>query len=87
LVTPGREDGPTESEGASTGTMLRVPTESETPKVPVRADESTQGQGRPPTPGEQTGVETERDGQILRVHDPDKEDAYLDSDTWSPVER
>lgn len=34
-----------------------------------------------------TDLAMERDGNLLRVYDPDADGAYVASDTWEPIER
>lgn len=78
--------GPGERPGR--GTNLRVADEERTLAVPNQVDAKREEfRERPPTPGEQTGVETERDGKYLRVFDPEATEAYVRSDEWLPVER
>jgi hypothetical protein len=73
-------------------------TDAETPRLPARegtlvagvAPRKTSPNGsvaRPSTPGERSDVETERDGDSVRVYDPDEPEAYVVSDEWTPVER
>jgi len=70
-------------------TELRVVDEDRADAVvPVRATvEKNREANRPPTPGEQSAVQTQRRGEHLRVYDPDHRKAYVSSDTWKPVKR
>jgi hypothetical protein len=79
---------PTDDESEHEGTNLRAVDGERTLAVPSRrGTRRSEYRDRPPTPGEQTGVEIERAGEYLRVHDPDAPDAYVCSDEWLPVER
>jgi hypothetical protein len=47
---------------------------------------STPPPARGTLPGS-TGVDTKQEGQTLRVYDPEHEEAFISSDTWTDIEQ
>lgn len=76
------------SERERTNRVLLAPrgeSESTDQTLPEPAADSPTA--RPAMPGEESDVDTERDGDSFRVYDPNDSDAYVTSDEWVPVER
>lgn len=67
-------------------TPLLANTEQPRTQTPVRPASEAQRE-RPATPAETSGVQITHSDETLRVYDPDESEAYVDSDTWRPVER
>lgn len=81
-----RSNAPAERE--RTGTDLVVGPQNTTSRVPATRSQRVEGTtDRPPTPGERSNIDTQRQGDRFRVYDPDDPDAYISSDNWVRVER
>jgi hypothetical protein len=75
------------AEDDRTETDLVVGSQHSASGVPATRQRVNGATDRPPTPGEQSNVDTQRQGDRFRVYDPDDPDAYISSDSWVRVER